>query len=136
MFTAVSKFFTSAAGSCPTFAFGFVSMWIASKYASHCGIGLPSASTKSFCSTPVMYMRGMPCASIANCRFVSVRAAESAQRDDVGHLRLAHPAARHAAVQVHHDGHGAEVVDVAVDLDPAPVVRPLRPRPSGSAGTG
>jgi hypothetical protein len=52
MLSAVSKFFRSAAVELADLARGFVMVWIASKYASNCGIGLPSASTKSPSSRP------------------------------------------------------------------------------------
>ena len=49
------------------------------------------------------------------------------ERDDVGHLRLARPAARHAPVQVHDDRHNAEPVAVAVDLSPPAIVAASNP---------
>jgi hypothetical protein len=75
--SAVSKFLRSEASNCPTFDSALVRVWIALKYASNCGIGLPLASTKSPLATPVIHMRGMPCDSCANCIFVSDRAAAS-----------------------------------------------------------
>jgi hypothetical protein len=117
MFSAVSKFFRSAAVSCPTLPAASVMVWIASKYASNWGTGAPVGVDEVF-----LLDAGHPHARDAVRLLRELEVGQRPgrgvdERDDVGHLRLAVPLARHAAVQVHHDRDDAEAVDVAVDLD-------------------
>ncbi|MFI5426066.1 hypothetical protein [Aeromicrobium sp. UC242_57] len=117
--SAVSKFFRSAAVNCPTFAFSFDNMWIASKYASNWGDRLTvlvhkvaRSDTRHKHARDAVRLLG----ELKVCQRTNRRID---RRDQVGHLRFADPCARHAPVQVHDHWDRAETVLIRlVSLNP------------------